>query len=320
MATGNGAYILHKTIEKNLTGYEVIPYSPYRTVFPPVLHSLGRSKHADLVHTTPDYACFHARKNTPLVISFHNYVLDRFMRSYSSRLQSFHYQTDLRWFTKLAIKKASIMTAVSQFTADLATKGLGLQQEIRVIYNGVDEQKFTPVKKKCEKNINVLFSGNLTQRKGVQWLIPILEKLDSHITIFYTSGLQARKLLPDHPRLKCTGRVLPEDMPQVYQRADVLLFPTVREGLSMAALEAMACGLPLVATDCSSFPELIDEGKGGFLCPLGDVDIFAEKINLLAENARLRHEMGEYNRAKIEKFFTLARMLREYRRLFSSLI
>jgi glycosyltransferase involved in cell wall biosynthesis len=109
-------------------------------------------------------------------------------------------------------------------------------------------------------------------------------------------------------------------MPQIYQQADILLFPTVREGFGLAAAEAMACGLPVVATNCSSLPELIDNGKGGFLCPIGDVEAFAEKINFLAENPELRREMGEYNRAKVEKMFTLNRMVGEYQQLFEEVL
>ena len=60
--------------------------------------------------------------------------------------------------------------------------------------------------------------------------------------------------------------------------------PTVREGLSLAVLEAMACGLPVVASACSSLPEQIDNGMGGFLCPVGDVVAFAEKIKLTGRN------------------------------------
>ena len=74
------------------------------------------------------------------------------------------------------------------------------------------------------------------------------------------------------------------------------------------------------ATERSSLPELIDHGKGGFLCPLGDVDAFAEKVNLLAESPALRREMGEYNRAKVERLFTLERMVLEYEELFERVI
>jgi len=75
-----------------------------------------------------------------------------------------------------------------------------------------------------------------------------------------------------------------------------------------------------VASDCSSLPEQIDHGQGGFLCPIGDVDAFAEKINLLADSPALRSSMGEYNRTKIEKHFTLKRMINDYRNLFDEVL
>ncbi len=317
MATGNGAYVVHRHLERSIQGYQLLPYHPYRTLFPVSLFPIGRNKKSSLIHTTPDYAYFHARRGIPLVLTFHNYVLDRFMRDYSSCLQNIHYQTDLKWLTKKAVNLASELTAVSQFTAKLVQTELGLDRKIRVIYNGIDEAVFVPTSKPAnQKNIKVLFSGNLSSRKGAQWLLPILNKLNPNISIYYTSGLRNVKALPAHPRLVNLGRVDYADMPALYRSADILLFPTVREGFGLAAAEAMACGLPVVATDCSALPELVDGEKGGFLCGLGDIDDFAEKINLLAGNATLRREMGDYNREKVERLFTLKRMVAEYKALF----
>lgn len=323
MANGNGAYVVHKLLESRIAGYQVIPYNPYRTLFPLSLFPVGRFRGADVIHTTPDYAFFHALKTIPLIVTFHNYVLDQFMRDYSSALQNIHYRTDLKIFTKLAVGKADIINAVSRFTSDLVRQEMKLADNIRVIYNGIDHELFTPKKtnhKKQTNKINVLFCGNLTRRKGAHWLVPIAERLDRNINILYTSGLRSSGMLADHSQLKCIGAVSYHKMPAVYQDADILLFPTVREGFGLAAAEAMSCGLPVVATDCSSLPELIDDGKGGFLCPLGDVDVFADKIRLLAENPRSRSEMGEYNRAKVEKMFTLDRMVRQYQELFEEVL
>ncbi|MAV30701.1 MAG: lipopolysaccharide 1,2-N-acetylglucosaminetransferase [Cycloclasticus sp.] len=319
MAAGNGAHVVHKSLEKALSGYKVASYHPYRTLFPPGLWSVGKAYKADIFHAAPDYALFHAKKGVPLVLTFHNYVLDAFMRAYSSPLQNLHYQTDLKWFTKKSVNLASSITAVSRFTAGLVAKELVLKKPINVIYNGIDEAAFKPVKKiGNRKRIRVLFSGNLTKRKGVHWIMPILNKLNTNIEIVYTAGLRGQGDLGAHSRLVNVGRVEYSNMPQLYQSVDVLLFPTVREGFGLAASEAMACGLPVVATNCSSLPELIDEGKGGFLCGLGDVNDFAVKINLLAENEALRREMGDYNRDKVERLFTLKRMMVEYQHLFES--
>lgn len=318
IATGNGAYIVHKTLEQGVRDYSVLPYNPYCTLFPPSLWPLGRQLKPSLVHTTPDYGCFHKQKGVPLVLTFHNYVLDRFMRAYSSRLQNIHYQTDLKWFTKKAVTLADEITAVSQYTADLVQRELGISKDIRVIYNGVNESVFTPSLSRTQPTdkIKVLFSGNLSTRKGAQWLLPILNKLNANITILYTSGLRGAGELANHPRLVNVGRVAYTDMPELYQSADILLFPTVREGFGLAAAEAMACGLPVVATNCSALPELIDDGKGGYLCGLGDIDDFSSKVNLLAENEIFRREMGGYNRVKVEEKFTLNRMIAEYQELF----
>ena len=92
--------------------------------------------------------------------------------------------------------------------------------------------------------------------------------------------------------------------------------PTVREGLSLAVLEAMSCGLPVVASNCSSLPEQIDEGLGGFLCPVGDVNMFAERLNYLADSPKVRKNMGQYNREKVERLFTLNGMVAKYKKLF----
>lgn len=322
MATGNGAYVVHKTLERYLSHYKLVPIHPNCTLFPLLLVPFGRFVRANLIHTTPDYAIFHKRLNTPLVITFHNYVLDSFMSPYSNVLQNIHYRTDLRWFTKLAVNRAHTITAVSRFTADLVKNHLSLEKDLQVIYNGVNEQAFFPVKhlSKNSNTIRVLFCGNLTQRKGAQWLEPIADRLKPGIEILYTLGMRTHKMLPNHPRLRCLGKISYEDMPCVYQQADMLLFPTVREGLSLAALEAMACGLPLIASNCSSLPELIDHGQGGFLCSIGDIQDFADRINHLADDIQLRNHMGQYNRARIEEGFTLTKMISSYQELFEQVL
>lgn len=322
MSTGNGAYVVHKSLEAGINDYRVISYSPYLTLIPFLLYVKGRCSKTDLIHTAPDYGLFHSRRGKPLVLTFHNYVLDRFMRDYSSLLQNIHYRTDLRWFIKKSVERAKVITAVSYFTADLVGRELGISSPIKVIYNGVDQKRFCPNRQSRESDnkVNVLFCGNLSVRKGVQWLLPILNNLAPNIHVYYTAGLRNKSNLPKRDRIHCLGRIKHEEMHNVYNDMDILLFPTVREGFGLAAAEAMACGLPVVATDCSSLPELIDSGKGGYLCPLGDVNFFAEKINLLADNISLRREFGEYNRAKVEELFTLERMVNDYKNLFEEIL
>jgi len=212
-----------------------------------------------------------------------------------------------------------MVTSVSQFTADLVRTTLGFDKPIRVINNGVDSNMFTPRPGPgaSDGKIRVLFAGNLTRRKGADLLPGIAQQLADHVEIIYTSGLRTRNRLPESPALRRLGPVRHQDMPALYQSVDLLLFPTVREGFPLVAAEAMASGLPVVATNCSSLPELVDDGKGGYLCDRGNIAAFAQRINELAENPRLRREMGDYNRAKVENRFRLETMVQNYRDLFS---
>ncbi len=217
---------------------------------------------------------------------------------------------------------ADVITAVSQFSADLAKKSLNIQKDIRVINNGIDANVFTPgFSRKEGQRIRVLFTGNLTRRKGAHWLEPIAERLNDGVEIVYTQGLRTTKTrLPEHPKLRCLGNVAYQSLPDLYRQADIFLFPSVREGFGLAVAEAMACGLPAVVTNGSALPELIHHGQGGYLCPVGDVDAFAEKINQLADSPALRLTMGAYNRNRIEQSFSLEKMIAGYRDLFECTI
>ena len=319
IAYGNGAYVVHQQLAKHIKNYKVIPYSPKLSLFPFAYYPIGRKESANVIHCTPDSAIFHLRRHIPMVVTLHGYAIDTELHPYSNLVQKIHGRTDLRWLHQLAVKYADVITTVSQYTANLAKNDLNIKKPIKVIYNGVDEQLFFPKKRNVGKEIKVLFSGNLTRRKGAHLLLPIIERLDKNITIYYTSGLRERSKLLDHPRLQPLGNIPHNKMPELYQSMDILLFPTVREGFGLAAVEAMACGLPVVATNSSALPEVVTPKQGGFLCSLGDVEAFANAIQTLADNTSLRKAMGCFNREQVEQRFTLKRMVGEYRALFDSL-
>ena len=118
MPTGCGAYVLHEKLAQSIDGYQLRPYSPWSTLFPPVLPFAAWGK-ADIVHTGVDYGIFFKRPGVPLVTTIHGYVSDAFMRPYCSRLQYLHYRTDLRSFVRATLKLADQTVAASQFMIDL---------------------------------------------------------------------------------------------------------------------------------------------------------------------------------------------------------
>lgn len=94
------------------------------------------------------------------------------------------------------------------------------------------------------------------------------------------------------------------DIIEINHIADVFVFPSFREGLSVALMEAMACGLPVVCSDIRGNRDLIEDGKGGFLVEPKDVAGFAQSIKSLSENSALSKRMGQHNIVRVRDFNT----------------
>ena len=320
MPTGSGAIVVHRMLERLLDNFRVIPYSPRLTYFPPALKWCVPRPDADILHTTPDHAPMFRRRGVPLVVTFHNFVVDAFMSQYSTLVQRIHYATDSRYFLRRSLEIADRVTAVSAFTADLIRTELSYTGRIEVISNGVDTDTFRPSgSTRNTSKPRVLFAGNPSLRKGAHWLPEMARRLNARATIVCTVAGRS----PWAKRLTSAGVEITEKvpfaaMPDLYRSVDALLLPTVREGDSLAVLEAMSSGLPVVASDCSSLPERVAPGRGGYLCEIGDVDGFVAAIDKLAD-PQLRASMGNFNRARAEAEFSLSAMARRYRRIFSEL-
>ena len=101
---------------------------------------------------------------------------------------------------------------------------------------------------------------------------------------------------------------------------DMFVLPSLGEGIANTILEAMACGLAVVATDVGGNPELVQHGFNGLLVPAADPQALADAIVKLADDADLRLAMGKAGRQMAEQRFSLETMVARYQRLYSSLL
>jgi len=98
------------------------------------------------------------------------------------------------------------------------------------------------------------------------------------------------------------GRVSEDGVPPYMAAADVFVLPSLSEGFGIVNLEAMAAGLPIVATNIGGIPSLIEDGVNGFLVDPGNAVQIASRVSLLLSDARLRHLMSANNKKKVKQY------------------
>jgi colanic acid/amylovoran biosynthesis glycosyltransferase len=116
------------------------------------------------------------------------------------------------------------------------------------------------------------------------------------------------------------GKLSPEAIREVLRRSDIFLFSSLSEGISNAVLEAMACGVPVVTTDCGGMREVVGDGVEGFVVPTRDVKAIAYALRKLAIDAELRHQMGKAGRKRVLQEFSLEHQKLQFLKLYTSLL
>jgi glycosyltransferase involved in cell wall biosynthesis len=273
-----------------------------------------------VVHSNINYG-YVFKDRDPLVVTEHLVVHDPSMERYASYIQKIYYRGLYRRERK-SLKVADAVTCVSEYAKRMLEKAFEYSDS-RVIYNGVNADVFKPLPHRedvfSDKKILLLFVGNLSRRKGADLLPRIMKKLGDDFQLLTTSGLR-KDVKTNINNIATLGRLSEKQLVDLYNSCDIYLFPSRLEGFGLTIAEAMACGKPVVATDYSSIPELVVEGKGGLLCKMDDVDDFADKVRLLAQDESTRRSMGEYNRKRILNNFTLKEMAFNYLKLYKSLL
>lgn len=202
-------------------------------------------------------------------------------------------------------------------------------KDIRLIYNGIDLENFTKTdKSEARKALElpenkkiVLFSANGGVKnpfKGGEFVFQAFEKLkDREDIIFLNIGGnigQKSENWQDFGYVKD-----PKTMAKLYSASDVYLFPTLAETFGMTVVEAMSCGLPVVTFETGGVPEIVENGKSGFVVEYKNGEKLVSALEKLLDNNELREKIAE-NAANASKKFSSERMAIEYLRLYEELL
>ncbi len=228
----------------------------------------------------------------------------------------------LRIFEEKMLERSNKIIAVSDFTKrELLQYYKVKEDKIRVIHNGVDVDKFKPATDKLKAKAELGFSpedkailsvGRLYARKGLFTLIEsmslVVRKFKTAKFIIAGKGLsdEMKKLVSYAAKLGVkdniifTGYFPDKKLPRLYQAADIFAFSTFYENLPFAVLEALSTALPVVTTNVGGIPEMIEDGKNGFLVePFNSMEL-ADRILYYLEHPAAASEMALLARKTIE--------------------
>jgi colanic acid/amylovoran biosynthesis glycosyltransferase len=193
-------------------------------------------------------------------------------------------------------------------------------EKIAVIPAAIDTSLFRPVEHGTRHNKIVLNVARLDSIKAQNMLVmACLHMRDLKVPFeckIIGDGPERASLLRQindlglDAQVRLLGAKTNREIVQHYQEASVFVMPSLFEGLGVAAMEAMACGVPVVATKVGGLPELVEDGRTGFLVEVGDHQELAGKIVLLLNDNQLRTKMGRRARRRATKHFDINRQVR----------
>jgi glycosyltransferase involved in cell wall biosynthesis len=221
------------------------------------------------------------------------------------------------WRVDEKVRRAKFVACISHFARSQAMVFAPQEQwaKLHVVHCGVSPEQFEPRRHEGTGS-RLLFVGRLAAVKGLPVLLEAVAQLAKDrpdVTLVVVGdGPDRAKLEAQAKRLGIAGRVefrgyqSQVQVRELLRQTDAFAMASFAEGVPVVLMEAMAAGVPVIATRIAGVPELVEEGVSGFLVPPGEPRVIAERAALLLDDAELRNRMGAAGRAKVEREFNIA--------------
>jgi glycosyltransferase involved in cell wall biosynthesis len=246
----------------------------------------------------------------PTIMTIHDLNHLKFPEYYT-RFHRYYYN----YIVKPSALKAKKILTVSEFSKKEIVNWLNCESEkVVVTYNGIDENfkvindndKLRNIRTKYDLPEKfILYIGNLKPHKNIANLIKAIKKINQKIILVINgkSNESLNKIIMENHvenKIKFIGYVNDDDLPALYNLAELFIYPSLYEGFGLPPLEAMACGCPVITSNTSSLPEVV--GDAGIMVNPYHVEEIARAIDLVLSNENLRREMIEKGLKQAQKF------------------
>lgn len=319
--------------EVRIPNYPLFETPPYESALASMMVDVARYHKIDLFHV--HYAVPHASVA---------YLAKQILRTYGLNIPvilTLH-GTDITLVGKdksyepvvsFAINQSEGVTAVSESLKNDTLTNFHITKDIKVIPNFVDTNRF---KRQNKDHFRKMLTGggekilihtsNFRKVKRTEDVINVYAKLAQSIRV-------KLMMVGDGPERNLAEELCREmglcdnvyflgnqnAVEEIYSIGDLFLIPSETESFGLAALEAMACGVPVIASNVGGLPEVVKDNETGFLCEMGDIDKMAEKSLYLLSNDDIWQQFSKNARLLAENY-TIERILHQYESLYKSVM
>ncbi len=237
----------------------------------------------------------------------------------------------MKSFIKKALNEADAVLSTSKTMAE-QTKKFVTNKEILVTPFGIDPTKFYPCADKKSNKFIIGTARILAPKYGIKYLIKafaiFLKEIPDAELCIAGEGIQKKELISLARNLgiinkvRFFGYINPNKIPEFLSHLDVFCMPSIKESESfgVAALEAQACGVPVIASAIGGLHETIIDKKTGYLIPPKDPAAIAEKILFLCQNPKIRLSMSESGVLFVKKYYNWLNNIKKIEKVYYSLI
>jgi N-acetyl-alpha-D-glucosaminyl L-malate synthase BshA len=318
--------------EVEVASYPIFKYPPYALGIATKLVELVEDYHLELIHA--HYAVPHAASA---------YLAKQILNDSSVKTITTLHGTDITLVgadhsfhrvIKFAIEESDGVTAVSRYLKTRTIEEFDIRREIRVIYNFVDaartEQKSAVCKREAfaarDEKI-IMHASNFRAVKRVGDVVRVFARIRESIPaklVLIGEGPERLFIQQLVKELKLTEDVCflgaQDDTEPLFLCADLFILPSELESFGLTALEAMACGVPVIATETGGLPELITNGETGYLLPIGDIQQMAEKAIHLLSNTEQHLLFKKQAIKRAQQHFNANQIIPQYEAFYKEIL
>lgn len=308
----------HRSIGKNIT---------FSFKLACVIERLVEKYHLGLVHFQggPGGLFLPKRLTIPVLYTVHHTYYQQQKYIGSQRWKILLYLLE-----RLSYKNADYLICVSPSTRDVLLEKYNLSPNLcTVIPDGVDLQRFFPLNQTKIHN-SLFFLGRFERRKGIDFLIkaiPRVRESFADVKLYIAGsgvlspGLE-KYIKKNHlsRNLSFLGTIKDTSLNEWYNKMEIVIVPSVFEGFGLTAIEAMACGTPVIATDVDALRDVVEDGFNGLLVPYNDVQALSDKIICMLKNRSEQSKFSINGREKVKTLYNWNKISQDILKVYEDVL